>query len=122
MAAVGGGVRDRDLIPGQRIQGIEQGLAVLLDRQDELPAGRAMNSAVAFTVCRASAVTILPFRSICPSTPVAIGTSFVLAPTSACAAMTEDCAGAGQRSQQMPLITLGVLGAADRLAVQPDRH
>src|SRR5215813_2297303 len=37
--AVGLAVRDRDLIPGQRIEGIEQGLAVLLDRQHELPAG-----------------------------------------------------------------------------------
>ena len=34
--------------------------------------------AVAFTVCSASAVTILPFRSIWPGTTVAIGTSFGL--------------------------------------------
>ena len=51
-----------------------------------------MNSAVAFTVCTASAVTSLPFKSIWPSTTVAIGTSFVLTPTSAWAATTEDCA------------------------------
>jgi hypothetical protein len=48
-----------------------------------------MNSAVAFTVCSASAVTSLSLRSICPSTSRAMGTSFVLAPTSVWAAITE---------------------------------
>jgi hypothetical protein len=50
-----------------------------------------MNSAVALTVCRASAVTILPFRLTWLRTPVAIGTSLVLAPTSAWAATTASC-------------------------------
>ena len=51
VAAVCPGVRDR-IDPGQGIQRVEQGLAVLLDRQDELPAVLTMNSAVAFTVCK----------------------------------------------------------------------
>jgi hypothetical protein len=39
--AAGGRVRDRHLMPGQRIQGLEQGFAVLLHRQGELPAALA---------------------------------------------------------------------------------
>jgi len=41
MPAVSGRVRGRCLMPGQRIQRIEQGFAVLLHRQDELPASLA---------------------------------------------------------------------------------
>ena len=54
--------------------------------------------AVAFTVCSASAVTILSFRSIWPRTTVAIGTSFVFLPTSACAATTEEAASGPARA------------------------
>ena len=54
--------------------------------------------AVAFTVCSASAVTILPCRSIWPSTTAAIGTSFVFLPTSACAATTEAAASGPARA------------------------
>ena len=54
--------------------------------------------AVAFTVCSASAVTILPSRSIWPSTTAAIGTSFVFSPTSACAATTEAAASGPTRA------------------------
>jgi hypothetical protein len=36
VAAVGGGVRDRDLVPGQGIERAGQGLAVLLHRKHEL--------------------------------------------------------------------------------------
>src|SRR5258708_583831 len=32
VAPVGGLMRDRDLVPGQRVEGVEQGLTVLLDR------------------------------------------------------------------------------------------
>ena len=62
------------------------------------------------------------FRSICPSTAVAIGTSFVLTPTSAWAATTEHCAVPPPASQQMPLVTLSVPSAPHRLTIQPDRH
>src|SRR6266568_4245676 len=54
--------------------------------------------AVAFTVCSASAATILPFRSIWPSTTAAIGTSLVFAPTSTWAAATEVAASGPARA------------------------
>ena len=45
---------------------------------------------MACTVCRASAVTRVPVRSIWSSTVWAIGTSLVVTPTSVCAAITVD--------------------------------
>src|ERR1039458_9198814 len=54
--------------------------------------------AVAFTVCSASAVTILPFRSIWARTTAAIGTSLVFTPTPACAATTEAAASGPTRA------------------------
>jgi hypothetical protein len=38
VAAVGGGVGDRDAPPGQGVQGIEQAGLVVFDRQDEVRA------------------------------------------------------------------------------------
>ena len=57
-----------------------------------------MRRAVALTVCSASAVTTLPCRSSWPRTTAATGTSFVFAPTPACAATTEDAASGPTRA------------------------
>jgi hypothetical protein len=54
--AVGGRVRDRHLMPGQCIQRIEQGFAVLLHRQGELSAALTDELGGGLHVCRASAV------------------------------------------------------------------
>lgn len=62
-------------------------------------------------LCSASAVTILPFRSIWPSTTAAIGISLIFTPTSAWAATTEAAASrptrAASRRTWFPPASLG---------------
>ena len=98
VALIGGGMSDRDLVPRQCVEGIEQGRRFSFTGSTNSPPRSWMWSAVAFTVCSASAVTILPSRSIWSSTRVAIGTSFVFLPTSACAATTEAAASGPTRA------------------------
>lgn len=111
VASVGGGVGDGYLAPWQRIEGVEQGLPVLLHRKHELAALVTDVVRGGFTVCSASAVTILPFRSIWPSTTAAIGISLVFTPTSAWAATTEAAASgptrAASRRTWFPPASLG---------------
>ena len=89
---------DRDLAPGQRVEGVEQARRFSFTGSTNSPPRSWMWFAVAFTVCSASAVTTLPARSIWPRTTVAIGTSFVFLPTSACAATTEAAASGPTRA------------------------
>jgi len=123
VALLGLGVRDRDLIPGQRIQGIEQGLAVLLDRQHELPAGLADELGGGLHRVQSISGDDLAVQ-VHPPQHLRGHRHFVrLGPD---LGLRGDDRGlpraAGQRGQQMPLVTLAILRAPDGLAVQPDRH
>jgi hypothetical protein len=123
VAPVGLGVRDRDLLPGQRVEGVEQGLAVLLDWQHELPAviadelgGRLHRVQRIGGDDRAVQVDLAEHGC---------GRRHLVRLRAGLGLRGDDRAGrlrAGQRRQQVPLVTLSVLRAPDGLAVQPDRH
>jgi len=123
VALLGLGVRDRDLIPGQRIQGIEQGLAVLLDRQHELPAvitdelGGRRHGVQRIGGDNRAVQVHLPEHLAGHRHLVRLGPDLGLRGDDRGGRI-----GASQRGQQMPPVTLGVLRAPDGLAVQPDRH
>ena len=99
VALVGGGVRDRDVSSRAGRRSRRTGRAGSPSPgSTNSPPPSWMRRAVALTVCSASAVTTLPCRSSWPRTTAATGTSFVFAPTPACAATTEDAASGPTRA------------------------
>src|ERR1019366_9262667 len=98
VAFIGGGVGDRHLAPCSVSRASNRVRRFSFTGSANSPPCSWMWFAVAFTVCSASAVTILPFRSIWARTTAAIGTSLVFTPPPACAATTEAAASGPTRA------------------------
>ena len=119
VAAAGGGVGDRDVAPGQGVEGVEQAGLVVFGRQDEVRAAPVQ-------VVRRGALAMQGIgRHDSPVQVHAVQQRDAhrnLIRLGAGPGLSgDDARPAGQGGQQVHLAAVGVPGAPDGLAVHPDR-
>ncbi len=119
VAAVSGGVGDRDAAPGQGVEGVEQAGLVVLDRQREVRAapvhvvhGRALGMQGIGRHDSPVQVQAVQQRDDHRDL-IRLGADLGLG--------CDDARHASHRGQQVHLAAVGVPGAPDGLAVHPDR-
>ncbi|HET9255979.1 MAG TPA: hypothetical protein VFO16_12355 [Pseudonocardiaceae bacterium] len=123
MSFVEGAVCDGDLLPGQGVEGVEEGAAVLLDREHELPAMlvdvlRGGLDGVERVGGHDLAVRVDLAQHLCRHRHfIGLRADFGLGGDHRGGGIR-----AGQGRERVRLIPLGVLGATDRLAIQPHPH